>query len=390
MPATTPILFPSGEDANPLHKRLPAEVVTRRRRPEAKVVEEKSIDEVKVDLKTAVGLKPDTRPKWLAKACKMAEEGRASTTELYNIITSRKFLGGLPSKIGRRLRDVVHENVGLFSDKQQRYLRSDDWALNAKYGEKADDVEDAAAKEDDDGDDAQPPPPRDDDDKSPPPPPEKASKDKKKSDRKESDKRDAERKEAERRRASLGTVVEQLPGDTWVSTPRGQDDRVMSRDSAVAEERARRKEKEREEQERWMEVEAEASRRRAAEQQEAKKRQLEDEADSSMMLLESMMGGGSALATQPEPTRESRRDDNRGRGRGGLSRSRSIRVRSRSRRRRKGSRDRRRRRSPSEERPRVDFAEALRRRMEERETNDTTRIPVVDPGHAARWAARAG
>lgn len=359
MPATTPILFPSGEDANPLHKRLPAEVVTRRRRPEAKVVEEKAVDEVRVELKAAVALKPDARPKWLSKACKMAEENRASTTELYNIITSRKFLGGLPSKIGRRLRDIVHENLSLFSDKQQRHLRSDDWTLNAKYGEKVgEDGDPETLAKDDLNDDML--------DDAPPP---------------EEDRKD---EKPRTRRALLRDSFEEPQGEKWVAAPaaRGQEERV-SREAVFAEERARRKEREREEQERWMEAEAEASRRRAHEQQEAKKRQLEDEADSSMMLLEQL--GQRQDAPPMEQVKE--RNEEEGRRRGGLSRSRSVRVRSRSRRRRK-SRDRRRRRSDSGSRPRVDFADALRRRMEEREANDTTRIPVVDPGHAARWASR--
>mmetsp|Transcript_8251 Transcript_8251/g.22692 ORF Transcript_8251/g.22692 Transcript_8251/m.22692 type:complete len:362 (-) Transcript_8251:191-1276(-) len=361
MPATTPVLFPSGEDANPLHKRLPAEVVTRKRRPEAKLVEEKVVDDIRVDLKAAVVLKPDARPKWLSKACKMAEENRASTTELYNIVTSRKFLAGLPSKIGRRLRDIVHENLGLFSDKQQRHLRSDDWPLNAKYGERAgDDGElDALVKEDmlDDG-------------------------------REESEKNKPKRQER---------VDHDEPfGDKWIAAPaaRGQEERVL-REAALAEERAKRKAHEREEQERWMVAEAEASRRKAQEQQEAKKRQLEDEVDNSMMLLE-QLGQHMPHDAQPEPAKKIEHVE-MGRRRGGLSRSRSIRVRSRSRRRRKSrsrsrakrdSGGRRRRRSASASRPKVDFADALRRRMEEREANDTTRIPVVDPGHAARWATR--
>jgi len=361
MPATTPVLFPSGEDANPLHKRLPAEVVTRKRRPEAKPVEEKVVDEIRVDLKAAVVLKPDARPKWLSKACKMAEENRASTTELYNIVTSRKFLSGLPSKIGRRLRDIVHENMGLFSDKQQRHLRSDDWPLNAKYGERAgDDGElEPSAKEEhlDDG-------------------------------REENEKNKPKRQEH--------AEHDESPGEKWIAAPaaRGQEERVF-REAALAEERARRKAHEREEQERWMVAEAEASRRKAQEQQEAKKRQLEDEVDNSMMLLEQL---GQEMQQDPRPAPAKKiEDEDVGRRRGGLSRSRSIRVRSRSRRRRKSrsrsraKRDgggRRRRRSESASRPKVDFADALRRRMEEREANDTTRIPVVDPGHAARWAMR--
>lgn len=371
MPATTtPVLFPSGEDANPLHKRLPAEVVTRKRRPEAKQVDEKPVDEVKVDFKTAIALKPDARPKWLTKACKMADENRASTTELYNIITSRKFLGGLPGKIGRRLRDITHENLGLFSDKQQRHLKSDDWILNAKYGDKAGEEGDpeAPAKEENQEEPAEPSP-REAEEKERRPGPEA------KAEEKRVTKKRPERREAEEQQGAWNAVP----------SARGQEERVL-REAALAEERARRKEREREEQERWMEAEAEASRRRALQQEEAKKRKVEDEVDSSLMLLEQL--GQQRQAPRQEPARERHDEDGRRRG---LSRSRSIRVRSRSRRRKKSRSargSRRRRRSGSCSRPRVDFADALRRRMEEREANDTTRIPVVDPGHAARWATR--
>lgn len=379
MPYTSPILFPSGEDVNPLHKRLPAEVVTRKRRPEPKVVEEKPVEEVEVDLKVAAALKPDARLKWLNKACKMAAEGLASTTDLYNIITSRKFLGGLPSRIARRLRDVVNENVDLFSEKQQRYLKSEDWSLNARFAEKADDVDGPREDDQDDFEDV----PREDErppdkpaERPPDKPPEKRQPEKL-SDRMAEPL--AERAPEKQKPRNTTRVEPEEPGQ-WVtaSAARGQEDRV-SREAAIKEEREkRRKDKERAEQERWMEVEAEASRKRSQEQQEAKRRQLEDEADSSMMLLESL--GSSRPAASTESARE--RPVERGR-RGGLSRSRSVKMRSRSRR-----RDRRRRRSASASRPRVDFADALKARMKERERNDTTRIPVVDPGHAARWASR--
>eukprot|EP00419_Tripos_fusus_P082498 CAMPEP_0172936584 /NCGR_PEP_ID=MMETSP1075-20121228/222092_1 /TAXON_ID=2916 /ORGANISM="Ceratium fusus, Strain PA161109" /LENGTH=336 /DNA_ID=CAMNT_0013797957 /DNA_START=49 /DNA_END=1061 /DNA_ORIENTATION=- len=113
------MLFHSGEDANPLNRRLPAEVVARRRR-EVRKPEEKPVDEVRVDSKTALLLKPEARLKWLAKACKMAEDGKASTTELHSIISSRKFAAGVHPKIGRRMAETVLENLGIFSDKQQK------------------------------------------------------------------------------------------------------------------------------------------------------------------------------------------------------------------------------------------------------------------------------
>lgn len=367
MPVTAPCLLPSGEDANPLHKRLPAEVVTRKRRPEAKPVEDKATDEVKVELKAAVSLKPDARPKWLSKACKMAEENRASTTELYNIITSRKFLTGLPSRVGRRLRDIVQDNLSLFSDKQQRHLKCDDWALNAKFEKKNGEDLDADQLKKGDNDEYG---------------------------RDESMRAEYQGDKGQQQRSERSEYEEAVE-EKWTAAPaaRGQEERVI-REAALAEERARRKAQEREKQERWMEAQVEASRQQAQEQLEAKKRQVEDEADNSMMLLEQLGHQAPQVSTNPEPARNIREDDGSGRRRGGLSRSRSIRVRSRSRRRRKSrSRSRggkqKRRRSTSASRPRVDFADALKQRMKERERNDTTRIPVVDPGHAARWATRS-
>lgn len=56
-------------DANPMHRRLPAEVVSRRPRKEekSKVETKEKSDEVVVDLKTAITLKPEARTKWLSK-----------------------------------------------------------------------------------------------------------------------------------------------------------------------------------------------------------------------------------------------------------------------------------------------------------------------------------
>lgn len=113
-------------DANPMNRRVPAEVVARRSHKSKNVV-----DEVTVDLKTAGALKPDSRPKWLSKACKMAAEGRVTPSELYNVIVSRKFGGGLPDRIGRKLGLVVRANIKLFSEKQQRYLGTGDCPLMA-------------------------------------------------------------------------------------------------------------------------------------------------------------------------------------------------------------------------------------------------------------------
>mmetsp|Transcript_83099 Transcript_83099/g.268872 ORF Transcript_83099/g.268872 Transcript_83099/m.268872 type:complete len:227 (-) Transcript_83099:99-779(-) len=138
-------------DANPMHRRIPAEVVSRRARAPPKRVaqpeKEKESEDVIVDLKAAIILKPEARPRWLVKALKMVADSRASSTELYNIIVSRKFASGLPERVGRRLVSIVEDSIDLFSDKQQRYLSSSDCPLMAHLRARADAVADAEAEE---------------------------------------------------------------------------------------------------------------------------------------------------------------------------------------------------------------------------------------------------
>jgi len=129
-------------DANPLHRRLPAEVTSRRHRPTEKrgPTAPKEEEQVSVDQKTAITLKPDARPKWLSKACKQTQEGKASSTELYNIVVSRRFSAGLPERIGKKLATIVQKYLDLFSEKQRKHLQSPDFHLNAieKDGEEED------------------------------------------------------------------------------------------------------------------------------------------------------------------------------------------------------------------------------------------------------------
>eukprot|EP00927_Polykrikos_kofoidii_P039135 TRINITY_DN33563_c0_g1_i1.p1 TRINITY_DN33563_c0_g1~~TRINITY_DN33563_c0_g1_i1.p1 ORF type:complete len:389 (+),score=88.97 TRINITY_DN33563_c0_g1_i1:140-1306(+) len=118
-------------DANPMHRRIPAEVVSRRIRPTKKPPHEpeKDPDEVVVDLKTATNLKPEARSKWLSKAFKMVTDGNAPSTDLYNILVSRRFASGVHERVARKLVSVIKENLSVFSDKQRRYLESNDCPL---------------------------------------------------------------------------------------------------------------------------------------------------------------------------------------------------------------------------------------------------------------------
>jgi len=306
----------------------------------------------------------------------MAEEGKASTTELHSIISSRKFAAGMHPKIGRKMVEIVLENVGIFSDKQQKHLKSEEWVLGNTFGSSQNKGGDA------DGDDQEC----------------ECDKRSRSRDRSEEDgkvgKASQERHEGSRRREE---PTPQRP--CWKNVRRDggsgvQDERKSGRQALEPEQdgwveapvAGRREDGERREA-----LLAENAKRKALEQQQAKKKQLEEEADSSLLALERM-----CQLTQPPPEHERnrRRDWN-------ASRSRSVRAISRSRRRnrrpgregRNGSysvsveRDRsqgRRRRRSGGLRDRAAFDEALRRRMKEREAHDTTRTPVVDPGHAQR------
>jgi len=129
-------------DANPMHRRIPGEIVSRRRAPEKKKPEQLEPQEVVVDLKAAINNKPEARVRWLTKACSMVAESLASSTDLFDIVVSRKFVAGMPEKAVRKLSAVLEESMDIFSDKQQRYLASVECPIVARLtvrsGEQAD------------------------------------------------------------------------------------------------------------------------------------------------------------------------------------------------------------------------------------------------------------
>lgn len=127
-------------DANPMHRRIPAEIVSRRKAPHQRpgAKPEVVIEDVVVDVKSAIILKPEARVKWLSKACAMVERGTASSTDLYDVVTNRKFSGGLPARVGRKLATALRECMTIFSDKQQRYLMSAESPLGIHFTLRAD------------------------------------------------------------------------------------------------------------------------------------------------------------------------------------------------------------------------------------------------------------
>lgn len=77
---------------------------------------------VTVDLKSVTALKPESRAKWLAKACKRAADGEVNVKSLYDVLSSRKICHEMHEKAGQRMLRTLRDNLWVFSEKQQRFL----------------------------------------------------------------------------------------------------------------------------------------------------------------------------------------------------------------------------------------------------------------------------
>lgn len=115
------------DDANPLNRRLPAEVITRQRKPEKKKQAEK--EDVPTDRTIVLALTPDQRMKWLSKALLKCQEGKMTNTIIYDIVTNKNFTTDVVEKIGVKMFRAVRANLPLFSQKQQRFLQDDECRL---------------------------------------------------------------------------------------------------------------------------------------------------------------------------------------------------------------------------------------------------------------------
>lgn len=111
------------DDANPLNRRLPAEVITRQRQaPKAKAPEEPPLN---VDRTQVLAMKPEQRFKWLSKALTRCQEGKVQASILYDIMSNAKFTADCSDKIGAKMFRAVRGNLELFSSKQRRFLESE-------------------------------------------------------------------------------------------------------------------------------------------------------------------------------------------------------------------------------------------------------------------------
>jgi len=317
----------------------------------------KAVDEIEMNLSGAIALKPEARVKWLTRAVEMAKEGKASSRELFDIISNRKFTSGVPFKIGRRIYCIADECASLFSERQQRYMQSSEWILHAKYGGEKDDVRDQEDKGLEDTNNSQL--------------------------GGESPKTHASRDDEEDERSSRRRVYEERP--------RKSEDELEKREALerrlAAEEQERRLKRE-ERKRQAINDEMEDFTSRFLQKKATNRQQVEDEVDSSLRMLEKLKQP-EGDASPPRRKRRRRQHDSRSphNQQAATSRRGSKRRRSRSGsisvqaatpsaspspRRNNHRNDRRGGGGGGES-----FEDALRRRMAQRDANDSTRIPVT-------------
>lgn len=107
-------------DANPMFKRLPAEVVSRRK--QVQVMNNDDDEAVSLDRKAVFVLKPELRAKWLSKALKQAVDGKLRPNELYDVVASSRFAENLTPKVGRKMGRALRDQVSIFTSKQQKFI----------------------------------------------------------------------------------------------------------------------------------------------------------------------------------------------------------------------------------------------------------------------------
>jgi len=80
-------------------------------------------DFVDCSLKPTLGLKPEPRLKWLVRAVAALKDGAIRVSDVYDIIAHPKFVNGIESKIGTKMRRALSGEMDLFSDKQRSNLQ---------------------------------------------------------------------------------------------------------------------------------------------------------------------------------------------------------------------------------------------------------------------------
>lgn len=280
----------------------------------------------------------------------------------------------MPTRNSQRLRGLILDNVSLFSEKQRRFLRSDEWAPNKLF-------EDEDAKAEVEEEDRKPSPSlkreklRDRGEVRA----EKGAESKINSEGKsmegKADGKAVDSKTDAKRSEEKTGDAEKDAGGGWTFTIR---ERPMPDHSTSGKKRRKGAE------------DSEARFEAMAEKNEASQKKQEEDVDSSLALLERLQQTHTTHTPHERSKRDLRSPKKRSdqRRHRHLSRSKSISAASvtssddrKRRKKRKGSRSRGARGAGSG----VSFEEALRRRMQQRDSEmETSRMPVVDPGHAKK------
>lgn len=121
------------EDANPLHRRINAEVVCRRKRVNPASLDTLGEALVSIDRQFVFGLKAEQKMKWLGLALTQASIGEIEPSDLYPLLSSSRFVEGVTPKVGAKLSRTLAAQLGLFSGKQQKFL-SEKADISTRFG----------------------------------------------------------------------------------------------------------------------------------------------------------------------------------------------------------------------------------------------------------------
>jgi len=98
---------------------LRAEITARRQPRVQRKQDEGDQGPVSCDLKATLKHPPDGRAAWLDKALAAIPKGKAKAQEVFDIITHRKFVSGVPEDLGQAMLKQVKESLMFFTEKQQ-------------------------------------------------------------------------------------------------------------------------------------------------------------------------------------------------------------------------------------------------------------------------------
>eukprot|EP00747_Dinoflagellata_sp_TGD_P181771 gnl/TRDRNA2_/TRDRNA2_35713_c0_seq1.p1 gnl/TRDRNA2_/TRDRNA2_35713_c0~~gnl/TRDRNA2_/TRDRNA2_35713_c0_seq1.p1 ORF type:complete len:288 (-),score=81.83 gnl/TRDRNA2_/TRDRNA2_35713_c0_seq1:54-917(-) len=133
-------------DCNPMYKRLPAEIISRRKHAPQQPGNVDDDGTPTMDRKAVFGMKPEQRQKWLAKALKQAKEGLLKAGELYDVISSTRFAEGVPHKLGKKMALGILDHSSIFTNKQQKYMK-EQADITKRFMDKGPPIHDTEKKE---------------------------------------------------------------------------------------------------------------------------------------------------------------------------------------------------------------------------------------------------